>query len=311
MNKILKLTALLVSILILTNQVHAKKSSYKDKYKLSQTETINEVLKFDSSHADNHITVFNVYGSIEVEGYDGDEIIVEAKNKVFANTQSLIESGIDEIGLRFEKFGQKIYVILDSPYTYFDQEEDKIRHSDTCWRHDDCSRKHQNKKAYKYNMDIKVLLPQNTNIKVSAINNGDIDISGIHAKHLNVNNINGAIDMVDVSGQTNVNAINKDINIAYSKNPSVDSKFHSINGDLNINFVGQPDAEVIYKTMNGDFYTSYDVSLMAPTILKTSKKKENGIKYKLNANSRLLVGKGGPEYRFETLNGDIKLKSGE
>ena len=156
-----------------------------------------------------------------------------------------------------------------------------------------------------------MFIPKQTNIKISAINNGDINIKGIHAKHLNVNNINGAIDMTDVSGQTAVNAINKDINIAYQKNPSKDSKFISINGDLNIVFAGEPDAEVIYKTMNGDFYTSYDVSMMAPIIKKTNKKKGRGIKYKLGSTNRLLVGKGGPVYRLETLNGDIKINSGE
>ncbi|MGJ8663832.1 MAG: DUF4097 family beta strand repeat-containing protein [Marinicella sp.] len=309
MNHIIKLTSILLCSVLLSSQVEAKKKlSYKDRYNLSQSESINEVLKFDAQDDNNHLTVFNVYGSIDVEGYDGDEIVIEANNLVFANSQELVDAGINEIGLRFEKTGHKIYVILDSPYTYFDQEEDKIWHSDTCWRHDDCSRKHTDKKDYKYHMDIKVLLPQNTNIKLSAINQGNITVTGVNANTLDVSNINGAIDMVDVSGQTKVNAINKDINIAYNTNPSFDSKFESINGDLNIVFAGEPNAILTYQTMHGDFYTRYDVSMMEPMVQTTSKKKEHGIKYKLDANNRLLVGSGGPEYRFETLNGDIKIK---
>ena len=114
--------------------------------------------------------------------------------------------------------------------------------------------------------------------------------------------------MVDVAGQTKVNAINKDINISYRTNPTADSSFESINGDLNISFAGRPDAEVVYQTMHGELYTSYDVSLLAPKVKRTSEQKEHGIQFKLDAESRLMVGKGGPEYRFETLNGDIKIQ---
>ncbi len=306
MNKY-KTGALLWILLSLNHAVTvAAKASEEARY--SQSEQINEVTRFARPSDDNHITVFNVYGSIDVEGHAGEEITIEASKQVFAENPSLVDVGMQEIGLKLEQNGEEIYVYLDSPYTYFDREAGLVWHSDTCWRHDDCSRKHFKRKAYKYHMDITVKLPENTNLKVSTINEGDIKITGIAAKTLTVNNINGAIDMVDVAGKTMVNAINKDINITYRTNPTVDSSFESINGDLNISFAGQPDAEVVYQTMHGELYSTYDVSIMAPKVHRTSKQKEHGIEYKLDAESRLQVGAGGPEYRFQTLNGDIKIQ---
>ncbi len=274
---------------------------------VEQSEQINETMQFTEQHEDNQVTIFNVYGSIDVEGYAGDQIEVTATNEVFGPTQADVDEGLDEIGLQFAQHGKTIYVYLDSPFTHFDPQAGELWHSDTCWRRDDCSRKHE-KKAYQYRMDIKVRLPESLSLDVSAINNGDITISGIHGKSLKVSNINGAIDMVDVSGQTRANAINQDINIAYSDNPTADSSFESINGDLNITFAGQPNAEVVYQTMHGDLYTTYDVSMMSPVVKRTSKQKKHGIQYKLDAESRLQIGQGGPEYRFETLNGDIKIR---
>ena len=274
---------------------------------LSQNEHIKKTMRFINQHQDNEVIIFNVYGSIDVQGHAGDEIQIDANNQVYGETQTIVDEGLNEIGLKFEQIGQQIYIYLDSPFTHFDAVTGELWHSDTCWRRDDCSGKYI-RKAYQYRMNIKVKLPQKLSINVSTINNGDITITGVHAKKISVSNINGAIDMVDVSGQTVAHAINQDINIAYSDNPTADSSFESINGDLNITFAGQPHAEVVYQTMHGDLYTTYDVSMMAPVVKRTSKQEEHGIQYKLDAESRLKIGYGGPEYRFETLNGDIKIK---
>ncbi len=310
-------TKLLMLILILGllsqyNLVTAKSKHFRLSAKLEQTEVINELMKFDASDENvkansNHLTIFNVYGSVSVEGYDGDEVLIEATKQVFANNSNALVEGLDEIGLKFELLDQNMYVYLDSPYTYFDREEGLIWHSDTCWKRNDCSRRHK-RKDYKYHMDITVRVPENTNLKVSTINNGDIKISGVDAKEIHVNNINGAIDMEDVAGQTTANAINQDINITYRNNPTADSSYESINGDLNIKYAGQPNAIVVYHTMHGELYSAYDVSMLPAQVQRTSKRKEHGIQYKLDAESRLQIGKGGPEYRFETLNGDIKIQ---
>ncbi len=159
--KLLKITLLLsiVSVIISVNAA-SKPARMAATYSHNESQNINEVLHFDRvQDVSNHLTIFNVYGSIDVVGYKGDEISVNATKYVYANSQSLLDEGLLEIGLKVERQGQNIYLYLDSPYTYFDRDEGLIWHSDTCWRHDDCSRKHQPRKAYKYHMDIMVKIP--------------------------------------------------------------------------------------------------------------------------------------------------------
>ena len=303
---IIKQTLHLIIILLLCKgfEAHAEKpltGSFK------QSEQINEVMTFSDNSPGQTVRIFNVYGSIDVVGQASDEITIAATNHVYAASQIAVYEGLDEIGLTITEHQGTIYIYLDSPFTHFDPVLGELWHSDTCWKRDDCSRKHP-KKAYKYHMDIMVTVPDTVNLEVSTINNGDITITGVAAESLKVSNINGAIDMVDVTGQTYVNAINQDINLVYRKNPEEDSTFESVNGDLNITFAGQPNAEVVYETMHGDLYTRFDVQVLEPEVLLTSEQKEHGIKYKLGAASRLQLGTGGPVYQFKTLNGDIKIK---
>lgn len=271
------------------------------------SELIETALTIDPSDGALTVTVFNVYGPVDVRGYAGDEIKVTGHNEVWADQADLVDTGLAEIGLEVMRHGSQVYVFLDSPFTHFDAEAGELWHSDSCWRRDDCSIKAQ-RKAYAYRMAIQLHLPQRLNLDLSAINDGDITVRDMHGQRLQVNNINGAINLSNVSGQTQVNAINQDINIQYSENPTADSSFESINGDVVIKFAGEPNAELVYQTMHGDLYSRFDVSALSPKVTRTSQQKEHGIQYQLDAENRLQVGAGGAEYRFKTLNGDIKIK---
>ena len=59
--------------------------------------------------------------------------------------------------------------------------------------------------------------------------------------------------MKNVSGATDVNALNKDINIVYTENPTKESWYRSLNGDINIKFKECLNANVSHRTMNGGF----------------------------------------------------------
>ncbi len=276
--------------------VHAR---YDD---LQQSEQIDQTLRF-SGMGNKQLTVSNIYGSIEVTGYSGDEVLVSINKTVTADETDELDKGMQTIDYRFENLGSHIVMFVDLPFAEFDAETGQVSYQEY-WQ-----RMQGKKVKYHYHMDIQLKVPHDTSLRLSAINDGNIKVTGIEAEKLEVSNINGAIDMLDVAGDsTYVNAINKDINVQFSQNPTTHSEFESINGDLNVVFAEQPNAEVVYETMHGDVYTAYDVALMPPSVNLTSVEKRHGIKYKLDAASRLKIGAGGPEYSFKTLNGDIKIK---
>ncbi len=270
---------------------------------LKQTEVIDKTLRFSGNTQNNQLTVHNIYGSIDVEGYAGDEVVVEVSKTVTADEADELAKAMQTVGYRFENLGSDIYLFVDLPFVEFNPETGDISYQEY-WQ-----RSRGKKIKYHYHMDVKLKVPHNTSLKLSAINDGDIRVTDINAENLSVSNINGAIDLIDVTGnRTYANAINEDINVLFNKNPTTDSEFESINGDLIVSFAGQPNAEVVYETMHGEMYSAYDVAIMQPTVNLTSEQKKHGIKYKLGAESRLKIGAGGPEYSFKTLNGDIKIK---
>ncbi len=278
----------------------------KDK-KLKSTETIKKELKFTSTSSENILVVDNVYGSIEIEGYNGNTIQVEVTKVIQADTKEDLQKGKEEIGIKSAKKDDAVYVYLDSPYSHFDLETGNFEHREFSFNYRR-NYKHRSKRMYKYTLDFKIKIPKNTSIDIKAVNNGNIKVTDVHGKLLIVHNINGAIDMINVSGKTDVNALNRDINITYTKNPTEESWYSSLNGDINVKFKDGLDAVISYKTMNGGFYTNFDVEKTTPKLLTTKETKRKRTKYKVDSNRHFKIGNGTTHLHFDQLNGDAIVK---
>ena len=280
---------------------------YQKEKKFNKKETLKKELSFSSSSPENIVVIDNVYGSIDVEGYNGSTIQVEVLKTVSADTQEDLAQGMREIGIKSAKKDDAVYVYLDSPYSRFDLETGSFEHHEYNFG-SRRSYKHRKKRMYRYRLDFKVKVPKNASIDVKAVNRGNITVKDVQGKLLIVHNINGAIDMTNVSGQTDVNALNKDINITYAKNPTEESWYKSLNGDINIKFKPDLDAVVSYKTMNGEFYTNFDVEKTTPKLSKTKETKRKGTKYKVDSRRHFKIGKGTTHLHFNQLNGDAIVK---
>lgn len=278
---------------------------YKDK-KYNSKETIKKELTFDRNSADNIVVVDNVYGPIDVVGYNGNTIQVEVIKTVYADTQSDLQEGKEEIGVKTAKKDDAVYIYMDSPYSRFDIETGQFEHHEYHFG-SRRSYKHRKKRMYNYRLEFKVKVPKTASIDVKAVNHGNITVKDVQGKLLIVHNINGAIDLTNVAGQTDVNALNKDINITYAKNPTAESWYKSLNGDINIKFQKDLDASISYKTMNGGFYTNFDNTKTTP-VYKTSKEnRKRGTKYQINSNKHFKIGDGSIELHFDQLNGDATV----
>ena len=266
------------------------------------TETIKEEVQFNTSSKENVFYVDNMHGAIEVEGYNGKKIVIEVTKTITGKTAEIVSKGKREINLKVQKKGNKIYAYSDSPYTFFDLESGEYNHREN-WN------SRRSRRKYEYSLDFKIKVPKNVSIDVSTVNDGDIYVQNIHGVTLSANNVNGAITLKNVSGATDVNALNKDINIVYTENPTSESWYRSLNGDINIKFKEMLNANVSHRTMNGGFYTSYAVSNLAPKIVKEKLRKSKGIKYRVRSEGQFKIGNGGVQLNFDQLNGDTIVKN--
>ncbi|MFK8061080.1 MAG: hypothetical protein AB8B78_13440 [Polaribacter sp.] len=302
--KFLKISTIILSFCCVANL--SAQRNQKDK-KIKKTEKITQEYQFNRDSKDNILVVDNVYGSIDVEGYNGKTIQVEVTKTVSADTQKELQNGLDEIGIKSAKKDDAIYVYLDSPYSNFDIKTGQFDHREFSFNYRR-NYKHRSKRMYKYRLDFKIKVPKNVSIDVKAVNNGNITVENVHGKLLIVRNINGAIDMKNVSGTTDVNALNKNINITYAKNPTEESFYNSLNGDINIKFKEDLDASISYKTMNGSFYTNFDVTKTSPKLKSTKEYNKNKTKYKVDASKQFKIGNGNVQLHFNQLNGDTIVK---
>jgi hypothetical protein len=284
----------------------ASAQRYQDK-KYKSEETITKELTFNRNSPDNILVVENVYGSIDVEGYSGTTIQVEVTKKIYADSQEDLQKGKEEIGVKSAKKDDAVYVYMDSPYSKFDLETGQFEHHEFNYNYRK-NYKHRKKRMYTYRLDFKVKVPKNSSIDIKAVNHGNITVKDVQGKLLIVHNINGAIDLINVAGQTDVNALNKDINITYAENPTEESWYRSLNGDIKILFKEDLNASISYKTMNGGFYTNFDVENTKPMYKTTQESRSKGTKYKVNSKRHFKIGNGKVDLHFDQLNGDTIVK---
>ncbi|MDB4293081.1 DUF4097 domain-containing protein [Maribacter sp.] len=287
--KTVKTSILLVSVLC-CHLVSAQKSN----------ETITKELGFSSNSSENMLVVQNVNGPIRVEGYDGNTIKIEVEKTISAKNQNSLDEGKRDIEVKIEEVGNRIYVYFESPWNHFDTSKGRYanRKNNDRWE----------QPKYRYYLDFKLKVPKNTNVKLATMNDGDIYAKNVQGDELIVSNLNGAITLDNVSGKTDVNALNKDINITYYKNPSGDSSYHSLNGDVNVTFKDDLNADVSFKSLNGDMYTNYDTAKLSPELVQTKTKNGKKVKYNMSSNQSYRIGSGGIKLDFNLLNGDATIK---
>lgn len=244
----------------------------------------------------NSLIVKNVFGSVNVEGYNGNEVVLEVERIITAKNVEDLELGKKELQLQVIAESNRIILHPDAPYIQFDK--DKLSYN-WCNKNDDVPYEH------KLNFNLKV--PNSVKINVSTVNDGDILVENTNGDSVEANNINGGISLNNITGKTKVSCINGDVDISYSKNPNVASRYYALNGDINIAYQQSLSANISFKSMNGEMFTDFDINKQ---FVKTSKNEGEGDKPKFKFESRPVVqiGSGQVDFDFETLNGNVFIK---
>lgn len=268
-------------------------------YVIAQTHTEKIVRSIPASR---HLIVANINGSISIEGYDGNEVVAEVTKKISANTEEGLAQGKEKIQLAVQQLADTLILFIDGTCSKFGRRPDSDNQS---WRYDweDCA---QNcRERFKYQMDILLKVPKQTNCHVSTINEGEIVINRIDGM-LDCRNINGGIALTHVRNRVKAETINGDVKVEYDANPQGPCRFYTLNGDVNALFVAGLSANLKFESFNGDLYSNVPRMESLPL---TADKHVSGkeTKYELKGH-RLKIGDGGVPLDFETFNGNVYLK---
>jgi hypothetical protein len=241
------------------------------------------------------VAICDLNGSVKVEGYAGDKVIIDIDETMTAPDQQTLEQGKKEFKLGFDQKPDSVIAYTAYPY-------DTRPHR--TWRNRDENRQVE----YSVKLEYTVKVPMQADLYVSTVNSGKIKVKDVHGS-LKVNNVNGSIEIVNAKGTTVAHTVNGPVTVNYLSIPPDASSYYTVNGEMNITYPASLAADLEFKSMNGQFYTDFPDAEVMPTKVTTTKNK-NGetTTYKLNKNSDVRIGAGGKTFKFETLNGNIYIK---
>jgi hypothetical protein len=260
-------------------------------FRLEEKEEIQKTLKFKDPAKPRELQVDNIFGSINVEGTGGEEVKLVAHKTIRAQNSEKIQKAKEEVKLEISEEGNTIDLYVDGPFRCGEGRRWRS------WRDP----------GYEVQFDFELKVPHKTSLFLKTVTNGDIKVNNVEGE-LVVKNVNGKIEMEEVSGPVEAYTVNGRVKALFSRNPQADCSFRTINGDLEISFCPDLSADLLLKTFNGQAYSDFPVTYL-PAKQAVAERRQGKYVYKSNRFSSVRVGKGGPEMKFDTLNGDILINN--
>jgi len=239
-------------------------------------------------------------GGITVKGYEGKEVIVEARIRADGDWNADEDEDQDHDRDRKrqnKKQGMRRIPITSSSLSV--EEENNVMKIEVG--------------SMNRTVDLTIQVPVKTSLKLSSVNDGDIKVENVQGE-IEVNNTNGAVTLTNVSGSVVAHALNDDVIVTLTKVDSDKSmSFTSLNGDIDVTFPPDVRAKVKMKSDNGDFYSDFDIRMESQTKKVEQDTRQKGGKYKIQLEKAMYgsINGGGPEFQFATFNGDIYIRKGK
>jgi hypothetical protein len=240
--------------------------------------------------ADDHrqLVVDNINGEINVVGYDGDTIELVARREIKAESTDKIAEAKQYVKLDIKEEKNKIILYVDAPW----RTNDGINYRG--WHY------------YGYDViyDFELRVPHKTSLFLKTVNHGKVLVQSVEGE-FEVKNVNAGIEMSDISGPALVRTVNGPIKVSFTRNPGSECSFKTVNGKIEVVLHDGLNADMKLKTFNGKVYTDFDFSSL-PREDRTVEERQGPLRiYKRRDSYTVRVGKGGPEFSFDTLNGSI------
>ena len=158
--------------------------------------------------------------------------------------------------------------------------------------------------------DLVIETPVNTNPQLKTINGRSIDVTGVNGDH-EIENTNGSITLTNVSGSVVAHTLNGSVTASLDRiTGNKAMSFTSLNGKVDVTLPGDTKARLRLKSDNGAIYSDFDVKLEADSnkpVVEDSRSQNGKYKISVDRNVTGTINGGGPEYTFQTMNGNILI----
>ncbi|MEQ9423015.1 MAG: hypothetical protein RJQ09_01260 [Cyclobacteriaceae bacterium] len=248
--------------------------------------------KTSSFKAKKKVKVMNINGPITVVGSDRSDIKLSYELKAKPEYDGGLENAKEDLSFTVKEYNDSLVVYLDGPFIRWREGRRHINHNSEDY-------------DYRFNCVISLEVPTNIDLDVSTINQGNVKVSNISGKVI-AENVNSGVELTNIRGTVVANAINGDIDVDFDGNPGSGSFFETVNGDIKTKVPTNLSASVAFKSMIGEFYTDLNYTSEKTGIVK---KNDRNTTYKIEQLTQVKFGNGEADMYFETLNGNMYLRS--
>lgn len=268
---------------------------------LKAQDTDKLVVQLSNPKKEAKIQASLVFGSIKVQGIDGNEITIEAqelnlgkdsKSKTNVNINNNKEDNNEE------NRGMKRLNTNKGGFEITAKEVDNLVKITT------------NNALHPMSLLIKV--PFKTSVKLNTVNNGELEVNNLSG-NFELSNVNGNISIKNSSGAVSANTVNGNIFAVLNAVENKPMAFSNLNGKIDVRLPANIKANFKMKSDRGDIMSDFDMEMTAsPSSSRIETDKEKGL-YKLNKDnwSYGKINGGGSEIMMKTMNGSIYIRKGK
>jgi hypothetical protein len=240
----------------------------------------------------------NINGDLNVEGYDGDEILITGKKIITGKPNVRRSFNPEDFYLdKISNYGH-LFVFVRHPGLEVEIEDNKLNYRSN--RQNDWEERIQ---GFEFNLQMKV--PHYLMSEISTINAGEVVVDGM-SHGLDASNINGSVIIRDISGGViNAETVNGNIKAVFSENPVEDVELHTVNGNIEVSALKSFSAYVTFKSLQGELYTDFDDKSFRSD---RSGKKDGMSRFGIGSSETIQFGQGGPKVLLRLLNGNAYIK---
>jgi hypothetical protein len=270
------------------------------------------------------ISVSVMRGSITVKGYDGKEIIAEARvrEKSLGEGQDLMGMAagrdVERTARAARRLAEQYAGVAKSSIR--DQEETKERSHEGMKLItaaltgltvvEENNEVNISTESMRNAVDLTIQVPYASSISLRAPMAGTMLVENISGE-IEVNGGMGSVTLRNVSGSAVVHSANGDIEASFARiAPDKPMSFSTMNGDIDVTLPADLKADLKLRSQMGSIYSDFDVSLkQTPQKVENAGGGEKG-EYRISFDKSIYgtVNGGGPEFSFNTFNGDIFLR---
>lgn len=276
--------------LLLPALLCAQRRQERESWRVEDTEKVQRSFTL-SGNEPHKLLVDNVSGFVHVTGYAGSQVQISANKRLKADSDAAMLAAKRDVKLDMDQQGNFVRLYVDGPF----RTRDGVN-----YRGDEYY-------GYRVSYDFEIQVPADTEVVLKTINDGDIQVKRTTGE-FTVNGLNGGIDMQEIGGSGTVRTLNGPVKVTFTRNPAKPCDFKSLNGDVEVHFQPGLNADLAFHTLNGGIYTDFDVATRPAA--GAAQNVDGKFLYRVDRrNMAARTGSGGPELKFDTLNGSIRLRS--